>query len=262
MQTRHMFYNGSFYPESASEIERYIETFNRELPAKRYENIRALIVPHAGYIYSGFTANTAFSHIDTCSGKRFIVIGPSHRVAFEGMSISLHERYETPLGDLMIDTAYAHTLLSRFALAFEPAMHQEHSTEVQMPFIKHYAPDAHVIEMVYGLIDPEELSRIIGVLLEDTQNIIVVSTDLSHFYTEDEARALDNRCLEAIETLDTAGLYSGCEACGKIGIEALLRSAKRHNLQSQLLDYRTSAWASGDTSRVVGYTSALFTQVH
>ena len=257
MSRRKSYFDGSFYPAASGEIERYIEAFDKVKKELLHLHPKALIVPHAGYVYSGFTANLAYSQLEP-SRRRIIVIGPSHRVAFEGMSIALYDSYETPLGDLAIDRGYATALQERFGIAFEDAMHREHSTEVQMPFIKHYLPDAKVIEIVYGRQEPAELSKVIEFLLQDEANLVVISTDLSHFYTEEEANTLDTLCLKAIAEEDIEMLHRGCEACGKIGVEAMVLAAKRLGLTSKLLDYRTSAWASNDTSRVVGYTSAIF----
>jgi AmmeMemoRadiSam system protein B len=116
----------------------------------------------------------------------------------------------------------------------------------------------NIVEIVYGQEDPKHLSQIIDYILEDKDNVVVISTDLSHFYNLIEAEQLDNICLKAIESLDINKLHSGCEACGMIGVEAILLSAKRANLKAHILDYRTSAEASGDESRVVGYVSAYF----
>ena len=257
MSIRRSYFDGSFYPERSEEIARYIEAFDAVKHEVLHLHPRALIVPHAGYVYSGFTANLAYTQLEP-QRRRVIVIGPSHRVAYDGMSVSLYDAYETPFGNLDVDRAYAQTLKERFGLGFEEAMHREHSTEVQMPFIKHYLADARVVEIVYGRQEPQALSEVIAWLLADEANLVVISTDLSHFYTEEEANALDSICLKAIADEDIALLHRGCEACGKIGVEAMVLAAKRLGLHSKLLDYRTSAWASKDTSRVVGYTSALF----
>lgn len=257
MSVRKSYFNGSFYPAASEEIERYIETFDNIKKEVLHLHPKALIVPHAGYVYSGFTANLAYNQLEGAR-QRIIVIGPSHRVAYEGMSISLYHTYETPLGNLAIDLEYAETLQKQFGIGFEDMMHREHSTEVQMPFIKHYLPDAKVVEIVYGRQSPEALSKVIEFLLQDAANRVVISTDLSHFYNEEEANALDSICLKAIADEDIEMLHRGCEACGKIGVEAMVLAAKRMGLTSKLLDYRTSSWASNDTSRVVGYTSAIF----
>lgn len=258
MSTRTTLHAGTFYPASADELEHYFKAFeamgNVEVP----HTPRALIVPHAGYIYSGFTAHLAFEQLKYTAATRAIVIGPSHRVAFRGMSVSLYDTFETPLGPLQIDLSYAETLRRRYGLAFEPSMHAEHSTEVQMPFIKHYAPQLHVIELVYGAFDPESLGKMITDLLSEKENVIVISTDLSHFYAEEQANRLDSICLDAIAHKKPAMLHSGCEACGAIGVEGILIAANSAKLDVRVLDYRTSAKATGDESSVVGYASAVF----
>lgn len=258
MSTRTMAHAGTFYPDEPSEITRYFKTFEAAQPNDPAHTPRAVIVPHAGYIYSGFTAESAYRCFKNSHAKRAIVIGPSHRVAYRGMSVSRFESFETPLGALQIDREYADQIVSDFGLSFDPQMHHEHSTEVQMPFIKYFAPQLQVIEMVYGDFSPETLGGIINVLLNDEENLIVISTDLSHFYTLEQANQLDTICLNAIKNEDPALLHQGCEACGKIGVEGMLIAAKAHQLNAELLDYRTSADAGGDRSNVVGYTSALF----
>jgi len=127
-----------------------------------------------------------------------------------------------------------------------------------MPFLKHYAPQLEVVELVYGAFDPKGLGKIVADLLDDPDNVVVISTDLSHFYSEEEAKRLDTICLTAIDREDPALLHQGCEACGIIGVEAMLIAAREKGLGVKLLDYRTSAWATKDTSNVVGYTSAVF----
>jgi AmmeMemoRadiSam system protein B len=257
MSVRRTYFAGSFYPAEASEIERYIDAFDDVKHEVLNLHPKALIVPHAGYVYSGFTANLAYTQLEP-SRRRIIVIGPSHRVAYEGMSISLYDEYETPFGNLTVDRAYAEKLQKQFSIGFADSMHQEHSTEVQMPFIKHYLPEAKVIEIVYGKQEPAELSKVIEYLLQDENSLVVISTDLSHFYKEEDANMLDTLCLKAIAEEDIEMLHRGCEACGKIGVEAMVLASKRLGLTSKLLDYRTSSWASKDTSSVVGYTSAIF----
>ncbi len=258
MSTRTTAHAGTFYPSSAAEIERFFAAFEEMGNLETGKEPRALIVPHAGYVYSGFTAHLAFEQLRNTKAKRAIVIGPSHRVAFGGVSVSLYDTFDTPIGALRIDLDYAQRLIEDYGLTFEPALHHEHSTEVQMPFIKHYAPQLDVVELVYGTFDPKKLGAVISDLLDDPDNVIVISTDLSHFYTEEEANRLDAVCLNAIEKEDPALLHRGCEACGIIGVEAMLIAARAKGLAVKLLDYRTSAWATKDTSNVVGYASAMF----
>ena len=265
MSDRNMSVSGSFYPADANEIREMIEHFNTILESypdavKRFDTLtgNAVIVPHAGWIYSGFTANIAFRTLAKTNPETVVVIGPSHRVGFEGVSICDNESYQTPLGYLKIDHHLTKELEQRFSIPYFPQAHHEHSTEVQMPFIKYYLPNTQVIELVYAYAQPELIEPIITYLLSLQNTAIVISTDLSHYYTLDKAQQLDSICLDAIEHEDIHTLNKGCEACGMVGVKAMLSAARKKGLTSTILDYRTSADASGDTSRVVGYMSALF----
>jgi AmmeMemoRadiSam system protein B len=256
---------GLFYPNSCKEIESKIQQFNISFDkisiANDIKNIipRAIIAPHAGYIYSGFTANFAYRFLAKAKVKRVIIIGPSHHHYFKGISGSFYEHCETPCGDISIDSAYLFALAKKFKIGFETKAHQkEHSTEVQFPFIKHYLPNVEIIELIYGDIQVQELAYIIFALLNNPQNAVVISSDLSHFHNLDEANRLDNSCLKAVDTLNLLELNNGCEACGLIGIKAMIQVAKKLKLSSKILDYRTSANASRDESSVVGYMSAIF----
>ena len=254
---------GAFYPESCVDVEYLMEQFddilNKALANSDVLAIkpRAIISPHAGYVYSGLTASIAHRVLANSNPKRVIVIGPSHRVYLNGISGSFYDRYETPCGDLEIDREYLEALKEKFDIEFIPEAHHEHSTEVQMPFIKHYINDPKVVELVYGDINPINLSKICEYILNDKQNVIVISTDLSHYHSQKEANQLDSICLKGVEDLDIA-LLKSCEACGIIGVEAIVMAAKKMGLVSRILDYRTSADASGDESSVVGYMSVAF----
>ncbi len=254
---------GAFYPSDHKDIEAMFEHYNSiidtHLKDKEILNIKpkAVVVPHAGYIYSAFSANIAYRVLKNSSPKTIVVIGPSHRVYLDGASISLQDSFDTPFGELEIDKELSSILQQNFGLSFIPEAHKEHSTEVQMPFIKYYINNAKVIEIVYGKISPSKLQKIIEFLLEYDIHI-VISTDLSHYYDLQKANAIDSICLEAVAKLDSNLLHQGCEACGIIGLEAMINSAKRYELKPIILDYRTSADASGDKSAVVGYMSAAF----
>lgn len=257
---------GQFYPADKEEIEKMFAHYNEIVQNTLNDTSilsvipRAIIVPHAGYVYSAFTANIAFRLLKNSHAKRVVVIGPSHRVYVEGTSVSKFDSFETPLGALKIDTVLANSLIEKFGLHFQADAHAEHSTEVQMPFVKSYLSDASVVELVYGNEASVHLAKIIDYLLEDDDTVVVISTDLSHYYDIQKANRLDGICLDAVENLNISKLHEGCEACGKIGVEAMLSIAKERKYKSVLLDYRTSADASGDKSQVVGYMSAAFTR--
>jgi AmmeMemoRadiSam system protein B len=259
---------GGFYPARCNEIEKMFKYFNSllddALKDKRVLSLmpKALIVPHAGYVYSGFTANVAYRIAKNVSAKRVVVIGPSHRVYIEGISGSFYDSFQTPCGEIEIDKKYLEFLASEFEINFFPQAHQEHSTEVQMPFIKYYLPDAKVIELVYGKVNPVLLGKICKEILKDKDNLIVISTDLSHYYSLDYAKKIDGVCLKGIKELSIDILQQGCEACGKKGVEGIIYCAKELLLKPLILDYRTSADFSGDKNRVVGYVSAILTSNH
>ena len=254
---------GAFYPASCKETQGMIGEFDRMLEEGiRDRDIlslqpRAIISPHAGYIYSGFTANIAHRLLANSHPRRVIVIGPSHHVYFEGISVATQTAYESPCRDVSIDEVFTRELAERFGLVFVPEAHQkEHSTETQIPFIRHYLPEAEVVELIYGYIDYRTLVPILEFVLDDPESAVVISSDLSHFYALEQAKRLDSICLEGIDRLDAGMLDQGCEACGILGIKAILDVARTRHWRSTLLDYRTSADASGDTKRVVGYVSA------
>jgi len=255
--------NIGFYPENCAEIEELISYFNKILDKnidqenkKRLFKIspKALIVPHAGWVYSGFSANFAYK-IAQNNNKRVIVIGPSHKYAFEGISACIDD-FATPCGEIKNDIDYTNHLIEKFNIQ-TLNVHNEHSTEVQFPFIKHYIKNSTMVELVYSKYSSDELAKIITYLLKDEKNIVIISSDLSHYYPKDIAMQKDYHCIEGVYDLDVTKLDE-CEACGKIGIEAIIKSADELNLTSLIVDYRTSADASGDETQVVGYMSAIF----
>lgn len=260
--TREMSVAGAFYPARENEIERYFEHFNTvydEQASLPNVKSKAVIVPHAGYMYSGYTASIAYRVLQNSNVKTFAVIGPSHRVAFEGISLCGAQSYATPFGSIAGSGELVEELRENFNLRTILNPHAEHSTEVQFPFIKRYLSNVNIIELVYGSVEPEFLSRVIDFILKKEDCGVIISTDLSHFHTLEDANILDRICQNSIKNLDVERLHRGCEACGMTGVEAMLRSAKKLGLHSQILDYRTSADASDDTNRVVGYLSAYFT---
>lgn len=259
---RKMSVSGSFYPSRPAEITQLFASFNNRLEETQHQSLltekatKAIIVPHAGYVYSGFTANCAYRVLAKQSLSSIIVIGPSHRTHLHGISLCEASSYETPLGDIQ-RSSLLQELKARFSLA-QKIPHVEHSTEVQFPFIKHYLTGVTIVEIIYGLVEPDEIQRIIEYALALPDTGVIISSDLSHFYSLEEARKIDSLCLKAIDNLDTSILQQGCEACGLTGIESMISSAHNLNLSPEILDYRTSADASDDTSRVVGYVSAIF----
>jgi len=255
---------GQFYPADSKEIDQMIAHYNSVLDEHiKNEEIlskvpRAVIVPHAGYVYSGFTANIAFRLLaNNRNLKSVVIIGPSHRVYVAGTSVADFDSYQTPMGVMPVNRELVERLKSEFGLSFNPEAHHEHSTEVQMPFIKEYLENVSVVELVYGAEEPANLAKVITELLNDPAIGIVISTDLSHFHTQQEAKSMDDLCIQAMVDLNISELENGCEACGMIGVKAIIALANQEAMKSQILDYRTSADVTGDKARVVGYVSCL-----
>ncbi|NPA10665.1 MAG: AmmeMemoRadiSam system protein B [Epsilonproteobacteria bacterium] len=254
-----------WYGGSCEAVKSYINHFNKiideNVDSQKAKEIfslkpKALIAPHAGWMYSGFSANFAYRIAANTKPKRVVVIGPSHKFPINGVSVTLEESYETPCNPLPVDVEFSKELIAKFGVQNLPQVHTEHSTEVQMPFIEHYFGQIPVVELVYGNCEPLKLKEIINYAIED-DSLVVISTDLSHYYDIQTANALDSHCLEAVANLDLKELDK-CEACGKIGVAAMIVSAAELNLTPFIVDYRTSADVSGDTSQVVGYMSAIF----
>ncbi len=261
---KNMDFASSFYPLEKNEIINYFNHFNEiiesNLKNKDILNLspKALIVPHAGYVYSGFTANLAYRLLKNKDISRIIVLGPSHKVSFSGISGLSTKLYETPLGNLEVDLNYLSFLKTKFNIGFHKDIHHEHSTETQMPFIKHYKSESKVLELIYSSIDYKDLSNLISTIMEDKNNLVIISTDLSHFYSLQEANTKDDKCIQAIAKKDLTIYDLGCEACGGIGVKAMIECSNNNNLNPTILDYRTSYDYSKDDKSVVGYLSVAF----
>lgn len=250
---------GTFYPLSAQEIRGYIGGFNEGKDEHESKlKARAIISPHAGYVFSGACANEAYRRIDVSKIKRVIVIGPSHRIYLKGASVALYDSYESPCEDLEIDLEYSNQLIHNYEfLNFNSLAHSEHSTETQVPFIEYYCNEVKLVEIVYGDMDYMDLVPIIQKALSEEENLVVISTDLSHFHELSVANRHDAVCKTAIEKMSVDEVDHGCEACGMIGVKALLEVGNNIGLKSQIMDYRTSYDTNSDASRVVGYLSVI-----
>lgn len=265
MSRQHMHFSGSLYPSDPDTLAEMIHHFNRLLEETpeivwRIDMLvtYGIIVPHGEWGISGFTANMAYRVLSGSPVDTVVVIGPSHDVGFQGISIGQNDLFETPLGDIFIDHDLSQYIKNNFDVVHYPLAHTEHSTEVQMPFIRHYLPNAKVVELVYGFTTPDSIEPIIKYILENRRYGVVISTDLSHFHTIEDANAIDAMCIDAIKQCDVDLLHNECEACGSIAVEGMLIAAQKEELEGVLLDYSTSADSDGNTSSVVGYMSAIF----
>ncbi|MBM4404295.1 MAG: AmmeMemoRadiSam system protein B, partial [Candidatus Cloacimonetes bacterium] len=227
--------------------------------------------PHAGYVYSGKCAAYGFQRISHLAIDSFIIIHPSHRANSFGFSVSPFTSYQTPLGVLTIDKDIAGSLEVSGAEQIDPWYHQnEHSMEVQLPFIQYFYPETKICPVMMGDQSPasvETLSYALDKVLSaaEKQVMIVISSDLSHYHRAKVAEALDTKVIEHINALDANALMSDlrkgeCEACGGAPIAVLLRlAALRNASRVEILNYTHSGHTSGDHSQVVGYLSAALT---
>lgn len=259
---------GMFYPAQKEKLNEEIDLLLKIGKSEHtYENIFGIIVPHAGYIYSGKTAAAAYNVISGKEYKKVVVISPSHREYFKGISIYEGEFYRTPLGDVKIDKRLSKELVEKSALIFfgKAGHGAEHALEVQIPFLQKALKNFELIPIVMGDQSRKYVDALGKALAEvhDDETLIVVSSDLSHFYSREQAEELDSRFQKNIENMDYEELQTdlerkNCEACGGGGIAALLKAAQIRNRENVSILSRTdSGDVTGDTSEVVGYLSAV-----
>lgn len=220
---------------------------------------KALIVPHAGYIYSGAIAASAYSRLTPWRDRirRVVMFGPAHRVAVQGLALPEADAFATPLGTVPIDRDGAQAALALPQVGVSARCHElEHSLEVQLPFLMRVLGEFSLLPFAVGYATPRETAEVIELLWGGDETLIVISSDLSHYHTYREARELDRATADAILALDP-GLEPE-QACGATPISGLLLCAARHGLIPTLLDLRNSGDTAGDRSRVVGYAAFAF----
>lgn len=251
---------GAFYPGDREQLAATVDRLLSEAPPSTAKVPQALIVPHAGYVYSGAIAASAYARLRGAASqlRRVVLLGPSHRVPFRGLALPDAEGLETPLGILPVDAegAAAAALLPQVASSARAHAH-EHSLEVQFPFLQRVLPGVPVVPLVVGFAHAEHVAEVIERLWEPDGTLILISSDLSHYRPYDEARAVDRQTADRILSLDAEQLDTH-QACGAIPVSGLLLAARRRGLRAEELDLRNSGDTAGDRSRVVGYGSFAF----
>ena len=247
---------GLFYPGDASELREMVSEYLRQGVARASGAAppKALIVPHAGYIYSGGIAASAYATVAALrqSVRRIVLIGPSHRVYLRGMAVPAATSFATPLGRVEIDRELKAQLLQRDDVIEADAPHaQEHSLEVQLPFLQLMFDDFTLLPVVLGAIAPEHVGAALAQVWGDAATLVLVSSDLSHYHTYQEARQIDAATSAAILRRDTT--LAGEQACGAVGINGLLHLAGQRQLAVAEIARCNSGDTAGDRSRVVGY---------
>ena len=245
---------GKFYPADKEKLENMVDYFLNNCKFEFYGKLRGIIVPHAGYAFSGQVAACGFKQISK-EVKLVIILGPSHYVSFRGFYVPNYTHFKTPLGEVKISEKAK--LLRRERLSKNIDEKFEHSIEVEIPFLqKILGKDFEIIPIITGIIDAKELSEILAKYI-DNQTLIVVSSDLSHYHSYEMARKLDKNCISSILNLSIEEIER-CEACGKIPILTISYLAKKFGWEPELIMYRNSGDVTGNKERVVGYASIGF----
>jgi len=246
---------GLFYPDDEHELRAAVSAY---LAQHKTESAgappKALIVPHAGYIYSGGIAAAAYATVarlrDTI--RRIVLIGPSHRVYLRGMAAPAASSFATPLGKIEIDRALKSALLQRSDVVEADAPHaQEHCLEVQLPFLQMLFDEFTLLPLVLGSVAPEQVAAALAEVWGDAATLVLVSSDLSHYHPYEQARQIDTATSASI--LRREPTLVGEQACGSVGINGLLHLAGQRDLTLSQIARCNSGDTSGDRSRVVGY---------
>ena len=250
---------GLFYPGDPAQLHSDIQSM-LSATEQTESKPKALIVPHAGYIFSGPVAASAYAQLKNISGivKRVILLGPCHRVPLRGLATSSADYFETPLGSIRLDHEAIKQIASLPQIKeFDLTHEQEHSLEVQLPFLQEVLDDFSLVPLVVGDTNAEEVSEVLERLWGGDETLIVISSDLSHYHDYNTARAMDNETCLAIEEMNPAAIHYD-QACGRNPVIGLLMAANKHGLHATTLDLRNSGDTAGDKSSVVGYGAWAF----
>jgi AmmeMemoRadiSam system protein B len=251
---------GMFYPADRDELHQMVTGFLSEAAPADEPAPKAIIAPHAGYIYSGPIAASAYARLarvrDTI--RRVVLLGPSHRVGFLGIAASGADYFHTPLGDVPLD----HEQLERVTQIsgvqqFDQAHQMEHSLEVHLPFLQEVLGDFTLLPLVVGDASPEDVAEVLRAVWGGEETLIVVSSDLSHYHDYATAQRMDRSTSSAIEQLNPKAIgYE--DACGRTPLSGLLLVAKEKHLNAETIDLRNSGDTAGPRDQVVGYGAYLF----
>ncbi|GAA5190275.1 AmmeMemoRadiSam system protein B [Ferrimonas gelatinilytica] len=246
---------GQFYSDDADVLNRQMRSWLPLQPTteKGARRPRGLIVPHAGYLYSGATAAKAFRHLQGHNYRRIFLLGPPHRVPVEGIALPHWQQFSTPLGEVPLDTECIEKLARLGDVRLRNTPHaREHCLEVQLPFLQWLMPGVPVVPMLVGDIAPQALAELLTNFVEE-EDLLLISTDLSHFHPLAEAQQRDNATVAKILRLEAQ--IDPNEACGASPLNGALLFARERGYKVSLLAQTTSAEAGGDTERVVGYAA-------
>lgn len=250
---------GMFYPGAAASLSDEVRGFLASAQAASATVPKALIVPHAGYVYSGAVAASAYACLAAARAtiRRVVLLGPTHRVAIRGLALPAASAFDTPLGRVSLDAELEQMLLALPQVQQSPAAHaQEHSLEVQLPFLQIALDDFSLLPLAVGMASAEEVAEVLDCVWGGAETLIVISSDLSHYHPYAQAQQLDRETARQIVALQPLANHQ--QACGATPLNGLLLCARRRGMQAQLLDLRNSGDTAGDRARVVGYGAFAF----
>lgn len=251
---------GYFYPGDKEALAREVEGLLAQARTPPEPRARGVLSPHAGYRYAGRVMAEGFRLLAAWRGRarRVFLLGPSHFVPFWGVALFPHRAWATPLGEVAVDREGVERLLAlgKPFWAYEAPFWEEHSLEVLLPFLQVALPDTPILPLLFGEADPKEVAEALLSELGEG-DLVVASSDLSHYHPDPVARKRDQKTLEKALALDVEGVAQG-EACGHLPWATLTALARSLGWKPTLLAYATSAEASGDTSRVVGYAAVAY----
>ncbi len=251
---------GQFYPADPNELRMKVRQLIASNDVKLPQAPKALIAPHAGYIYSGLTAGIAYAQLSPIADtvRRVVLLAPSHRVGFSGIAHSSANFFCTPLGELEVDLEGLALILNLPQVTLlDRAFSLEHSLEVHLPFLQEALSDFKIVPLIVGNADPKSVAEVLDRLWGGPETLIVISSDLSHFLDYESAKAIDAKTSDAIEKLQPDQISSH-QACGSAPVKGLLLAAQHNNLQVEVLDLRNSGDTAGPRDKVVGYGAYAF----
>ena len=249
---------GLFYEDDPQRLSIDVAALLDAAPRSKLK-AKALVVPHAGYIYSGPVAASAYRLLQNQAGaiRRVILLGPTHRMAVGGMAVPTVTAFSTPLGVVPLDRAAIARIGALPQVVQSDGPHaMEHALEVQLPFLQAVLGEFQLVPLAVGDAAAEDVAEVIEQLWGGEDTVILVSTDLSHYHAYGEARRIDRATIDRI--LDLDGPIDHQQACGATPLNGLLRVARRRGLKAHLLDLRNSGDTAGDKDRVVGYAAIAF----
>ncbi len=255
---------GMFYPGSANALARDLRRMLADgatpaaTPGRR---VKAIIAPHAGYVYSGPIAASVYAPLAERAAeiRRVVLLGPTHRVAVNGLALPAATAFATPLGVVAVDQQAVAAIAHLPQVVVSDAAHAvEHSLEVHLPFLQTVLGDFGLLPLAVGRASPAEVAEVLDCLWGGDETLVVISSDLSHYLPYQTARATDSETARHIVALDAHLDHQ--QACGATPVNGLLLAARRHGLQAQLIDLRNSGDTAGDRLRVVGYGAFTFSE--